>query len=155
MSKLWELCANKNGTFALRADSAFYPTLVCTIGQHSDLQKRELYFMSTISLATHRQIPLDLQSFTQFTTAYPGQSYHVHTGWRERYPGVSFPRSSCLDNVSMGVYCLVVGGSCINSPHFRHLFISRAAPTCGNRFQSNFQIPHKIAPSNWQYMREL
>ena len=53
----------------------------------------------------------------------------------------------------MGVYCLVVGGSCINSPHFRHLFISRAAPTCGNRFQSNFQIPHKIAPSNWQYMR--
>ena len=41
-------------------------------------------FTRPIIPATHRQIPLDLQSFAQFTTACPGQPYHRHTGWRER-----------------------------------------------------------------------
>ena len=40
-------------------------------------------FMSTASLATHRQIPLDLQSFTQFTTACLGQPvFMLYTGWK-------------------------------------------------------------------------
>ena len=58
---------------------------------------------------------------------------------------VQQPFGQCADG------CLAVGwSSCINSPHPRYLFITH---TCGNRFQSNSQILHKIKPYNWQYMR--
>ena len=124
-------------------------TQLCISGQHSDLQKG-LFYEHNKSLYAEA----NSSGFTELYSIYnriPWSALSctaLHTPDVKRKitcSDVQQPFGQCADG------CLAVGwSSCINSPHPRYLFITH---TCGNRFQSNSQILHKIKPYNWQYMR--
>ena len=73
---------------------------VCNIGQHNDLQQCELYFYETNN-----------PSYAQANSSGSTELYSIYnrmpwsalssTYWMKRK--ITFPRSSCLDNVLMGV----------------------------------------------------
>ena len=108
-----------------------------------------LFYEYTKARATHKQIPLDLQRFTQFTTACPGQPqqrlyHHVHIPEdKEDNLEVSFPSSSCL-TMCRWVFS---DGWVVYKFSWCGIYSSPQPPalplTCGNHFHS--QSSQKIA----------